>query len=187
MKIFVRVFITIVVFISLYYMLNEMRVYQIDSSIDWFYNDFKLEDLITNGDDNIFFIETRDNIDSIPGRTICALESAQRHNPKSKIFFIMDHKTNFNPNNNRELNRIKNLNIVISDFNDIVKDTAIEKTWYNMTKKEGYFLHNISDVLRLVLLYKFGGTYMDTDIITVKPLPDIRNFLAYLDNTNSIS
>ena len=34
-----------------------------------------------------------------------------------------------------------------------------------------------SDVLRVAALYKFGGTYVDTDVITIKKHPDDKNFI----------
>ena len=37
--------------------------------------------------------------------------------------------------------------------------------------KQGFTSENLSNALRLALLYKFGGAYFDLDIISVKPLP----------------
>ena len=47
--------------------------------------------------------------------------------------------------------------------------TVRKWNWY------GHWLLCIySDVLRVAILYKFGGTYMDTDIITLSDHPSVR-------------
>jgi hypothetical protein len=38
---------------------------------------------------------------------------------------------------------------------------------------------DVSDLLRLLFLYMQGGTYMDTDLILVNPLPNNTNFMAW--------
>ncbi|XP_043540070.1 alpha-1,4-N-acetylglucosaminyltransferase-like, partial [Chiloscyllium plagiosum] len=43
--------------------------------------------------------------------------------------------------------------------------------------KERYWLHVLADGCRLALLWKYGGIYLDTDIISLKPL-EFRNFLC---------
>ena len=37
--------------------------------------------------------------------------------------------------------------------------------------KGEYYLKDMSNTLRLALLYKYGGTYMDTDLLSLKSLP----------------
>jgi lactosylceramide 4-alpha-galactosyltransferase len=37
-------------------------------------------------------------------------------------------------------------------------------------RKSKYFLEHTSDVYRLILLWKYGGTYLDTDIIVRRPI-----------------
>ena len=34
---------------------------------------------------------------------------------------------------------------------------------------------HLSDLVRFSLLYLYGGTYLDTDVITIKPLPRVRS------------
>ncbi|CAH8381936.1 unnamed protein product [Eruca vesicaria subsp. sativa] len=69
------------------------------------------------------------------------------------------------------------------DFTYIFKDTSAEK-WFERLKK-GMFSpgvipleQNLSNLLRLVLLYKFGGIYLDTDVIILKPLTNLHNVIG---------
>ena len=39
---------------------------------------------------------------------------------------------------------------------------------------------HLSDLVRFSLLYLYGGTYLDTDVITLKPLPSVRSVLFYI-------
>ena len=35
----------------------------------------------------------------------------------------------------------------------------------------------MSDLVRLLLLSKKGGAYLDTDVLSLKPLPEMKNFI----------
>ncbi|KAF8093339.1 hypothetical protein N665_0384s0025 [Sinapis alba] len=69
------------------------------------------------------------------------------------------------------------------DLAYIFKDTSAEK-WFERLKK-GMFSpgvipleQNLSNLLRLVLLYKYGGIYLDTDFIVLKPLTHLHNVIG---------
>lgn len=59
------------------------------------------------------------------------------------------------------------------DFDYIFKNTPAE-AWFNELSKgnidpgEVSLGQNLSNLLRLALLHKFGGTYIDTDVIVLK-------------------
>ena len=40
-------------------------------------------------------------------------------------------------------------------------------------KKSKYRVNNISNVLRVALLWRFGGTYLDTDMMVLRPFPEV--------------
>lgn len=44
-----------------------------------------LEELIGSNENNLFFIETNDNISAVHPRLLCAFESAAEHNPTFKV------------------------------------------------------------------------------------------------------
>ena len=35
----------------------------------------------------------------------------------------------------------------------------------------------MSDLVRVLLLSKKGGAYLDTDVLSLKPLPEVKNFI----------
>ncbi|GAB5576812.1 alpha-1 [Prionailurus iriomotensis] len=49
-------------------------------------------------------------------------------------------------------------------------------TWINASV-ESNWLHVSSDASRLAIIWKYGGIYMDTDVISIRPIPE-ENFLA---------
>lgn len=72
---------------------------------------------------------------------------------------------------------------IAPDFEYIFKDTHAE-SWYNRLKDgnvnpgEISLGQNLSNLLRLALLYKFGGIYMDLDVIVLKSLSKLRNTIG---------
>lgn len=69
------------------------------------------------------------------------------------------------------------------NFDYIFKDTFAE-AWFNRLRRgsvdpgEISLGQNLSNLLRLVLLYKFGGIYIDTDVIVLKSLAQLRNAIG---------
>jgi len=69
------------------------------------------------------------------------------------------------------------------DFAYIFKDTSAEK-WFERLKKGTLspgvipLEQNLSNLLRLVLLYKYGGIYLDTDVIILKSLSNLHNVIG---------
>ena len=37
---------------------------------------------------------------------------------------------------------------------------------------------NLSNLLRLALLYRYGGIYLDADVVVLRPLSDLRNAIG---------
>ncbi|KAK7327917.1 hypothetical protein VNO77_22010 [Canavalia gladiata] len=69
------------------------------------------------------------------------------------------------------------------DFNYIFKNTHAE-VWFNRLKQgnvnpgEVSLGQNLSNLLRLVLLYKFGGIYIDADVMVLKSFSKLRNTIG---------
>jgi len=69
------------------------------------------------------------------------------------------------------------------DFNYIFKNTHAE-SWFNrliqgnVNPGEISLGQNLSNLLRLSLLYKFGGIYIDADIIIMKSFSNLRNTIG---------
>ncbi|KAL6991031.1 lactosylceramide 4-alpha-galactosyltransferase [Sarracenia purpurea var. burkii] len=69
------------------------------------------------------------------------------------------------------------------DFDYLFKNTVAE-SWFNRLRNgdvdpgEVSLGQNLSNLLRLALLYKFGGIYIDTDVIILKSLSKLRNVIG---------
>lgn len=65
----------------------------------------------------------------------------------------------------------------------LFKDTPAE-SWFNELKKgnvdpgEIPLAQNLSNLLRLAVLYKYGGVYLDTDVIVLKKFSALRNTIG---------
>ena len=74
---------------------------------------------------------------------------------------------------------IKYSYVNVSTFFD---GTPIEDLWRsNEVLRSQYLIVHTSDLLRLAVLWRYGGTYSDTDVIFLKPLMDrvkMPNFVA---------
>ena len=53
--------------------------------------------------------------------------------------------------------------------------TPLERLWTeDKIQSSKYVVSHLSDILRYSLLWRFGGTYVDTDVIFIKSLPQTR-------------
>ena len=66
----------------------------------------------------------------------------------------------------------KNIIFAKDNFSKLVADTTVSKLWKSgAITSTGFYLNNISNVLRIVLLLKFGGVYFDSDVISIQQVP----------------
>nr|KYP39850.1 Uncharacterized protein At4g19900 family [Cajanus cajan] len=72
---------------------------------------------------------------------------------------------------------------VTPDLPYLFKGTTAE-SWLNELRKgnkdpgEISLFQNLSNLMRLAVLYKYGGVYLDTDFIVLKPLTGLRNSIG---------
>ncbi|XP_075720030.1 alpha-1,4-N-acetylglucosaminyltransferase-like [Rhinoderma darwinii] len=146
--------------------------------------DFFNENDILNRGDGIIFLETTDTLQPKP-LVLCAIESAARvYHDRPVVFFMKGLKEVDSDGEKRSLKYFPTLksldNIYILP---LILDDTLNSTpflpWYNkiIPEQEKYWIHNIADSCRLALMWKFGGIYMDTDIISIRPVP-YQNFVA---------
>ncbi|KAM4650715.1 alpha-1,4-N-acetylglucosaminyltransferase-like [Discoglossus pictus] len=121
-----------------------------------------------------------------PHLVLCAIESAARIYPDRPVAFFMKGLKNISTE--EEENRILNTFPTLSNLSnvylfplameEVFKDTPL-LPWYLKVNpsKEHFWTHVSSDGSRLALIWKYGGIYMDTDIISIKPIT-IKNFLV---------
>ncbi|KAK7082430.1 hypothetical protein SK128_015749 [Halocaridina rubra] len=78
---------------------------------------------------------------------------------------------------------MKQIKLIWMDLDELFDDPYL-RGWHH----ERSYLFNefqaprfVSDAARVVLLWSYGGTYIDLDVITLKPFPEIPNFLGRMD------
>ena len=72
-----------------------------------------------------------------------------------------------------------NLHILHIDFESFILDSPMESLWRKgQVQDSQYIVSHMSDILRFLILYRFGGTYLDSDQIVLKAFPKQRNFVG---------
>ena len=78
--------------------------------------------------------------------------------------------------------KYSNIRIKYANIDAFLEGTPLHVLWEQSRLQTSEFLvSHLSDVLRYALIFRFGGTYVDTDVIFLKPLPDekmIPNFVG---------
>ncbi|XP_072340519.1 lactosylceramide 4-alpha-galactosyltransferase-like isoform X2 [Scyliorhinus torazame] len=143
-------------------------------------------------DDNttIFFVETSGKTNP-SFLSMCSVESAARAHPGAKIVLLMkgiSAMKNTQTLGVSLLNCFPNVEIRPLDLEELFADTPLS-LWYSRLRQwwQPYLIPVMSDACRLVLMWKYGGIYLDTDIIVLKNLLNLTNCIGreqqYLLNT----
>lgn len=138
------------------------------------------------GPNSIFFHETscRGGLDS---RQACAIESAARAHPEREVYLMFSAPISdfvYQRSCIAELRRLPNVRIARVHITDYAKNTPLEA----MVESEPFIkskwrVEHTSDVLRYLSLYKWGGVYLDTDMVIVKSLTPLgHNWVATQDS-----
>lgn len=148
-----------------------------------------------NNGKNIFFLETScssDGIVKLNARQACAIESAAKTNPNHQIFVLFASPVGF-----RNTTPLPIIDLVLSYKNVHLNTLNItqyaEKTPLQEWIKNGalyrsmYMNAHTSDVLRYLTLWKFGGTYLDLDVVVRRPLDSISSNYAGAETNITIN
>lgn len=119
-------------------------------------------------------------------RQACAIESAAIQNPDRNIFVLFVTPVGHPKNRNESSPILKALqsysNIFLRNINipKYVKGTPVEEWLMSGKLFTSIHLHvHVSDFLRLLTIYKYGGTYLDLDFIFLQSLDGLqRNYLT---------
>ncbi|NXU82356.1 A4GAT galactosyltransferase, partial [Xiphorhynchus elegans] len=132
---------------------------------------------------NVFFVETSEQ--TKPGYLFsCSVESAARTHPETSVVVLMRGLGKGNTSLPEHwvfslLSSFPNVQIRPLDLPELFSETPLEK-WYlsPLRKSEPYFLHVLSDACRIVLMWKYGGVYLDTDFIVLRNLENLTNAMG---------
>lgn len=139
--------------------------------------------------ENIFFIDSREATADVKlmTRQACAIESAALTNPNLKVFVLFSCPERLrNLQMTPELKSVMtypNVFIYYLDVKEFSASTPMEEFIRSKKlAKSNFKIEHTSDVLRLLVLWKYGGTYLDTDMIVKKSFEAVKpNFACVQD------
>lgn len=136
----------------------------------------------------IVFIETSGQ-NCLRPRQACSIESAARTNPDMTIYVYMaltpppgSPEVDKGDGLERDchtmdiLAKFPNVEIIHEDLTQHFLDTPLEQILLDGTFDQSNFsFQHMADALRIVLLYKYGGIYIDMDVVILRSLACLRN------------
>ncbi|KAK8968402.1 hypothetical protein KSP40_PGU002163 [Platanthera guangdongensis] len=79
--------------------------------------------------------------------------------------------------------------VAMPNLDELLKDTPaliFASVWGEWRRTKHYPLH-YSELVRLAALYKYGGVYLDSDLIVLKPLYSLKNSICIVDQRDGNS
>lgn len=126
-------------------------------------------------------------------RQACAVESAAKWNSNRDIFVIFSAQVGFDGKDpySPVINALKsypNIHFRTVDWYQYAIGTPAEQ-WIkkDMIFKSKFFNVHLSDLLRLITLYKYGGIYFDLDFVIQRNLDDLPPNFAGAQIENDIN
>lgn len=135
---------------------------------------------LPHGNHNIFFVETWrgcNQMAHLTQRAACAVESAAKINPNWTVYLFFIDVIGYEKDVGHLLDTIlfqQNIKIIAISLEELSRKTPLYD-WVKAGhyKESQYLVSHVSDLVRILVLYKFAGTYMDTDIISLKPVDQL--------------
>lgn len=159
----------------------------------------EITDISPRKADSIFFHETSCNSYfkgkiEIQARQACAVESAAYTNPGYDIYLlftspgIIKDEGSLSDRILNALQSYKNIKLYHLDYEKYTKDTPLEEL-YKSGKVESskYTRSHASDVLRYLTLWKYGGIYLDLDVIVLKSFKDLPDNFAGSESERNVA
>ncbi|KAG5670081.1 hypothetical protein PVAND_000366 [Polypedilum vanderplanki] len=153
------------------------------------------ERLKNSNSQQIFFIESHleghRNLSS--PKQACSIESAARINPNLDIYLLLmtdqDEVVLDQTPQLEVLLSYPNIRIRFANITEFTRGTILEEFFKeNKVQKSNFRLAHTSDIMRMLVLNKFGGLYLDHDVLSLYPvklIPD-KNF-ACMEKPNQFN
>nr|XP_022900704.1 lactosylceramide 4-alpha-galactosyltransferase-like isoform X1 [Onthophagus taurus] len=133
---------------------------------------------------SIFFLDTslkdyQHKTVTIHRRVSCALESAALHHRNRTIYYVYvgrypEAAMDTNDINLKPILMYENVQIVYVKIDDLVENTEIEELIKKGSiQKSNYYVEHFKDAFCVILLRKYGGVYMDGDVIILRSLDEL--------------
>lgn len=138
---------------------------------------------------NIFFLETCCGESMVLNpRQACSIESAAKNNPDRDVhLFVINPKKVSNESTQliHQLLTYPNIQISRIKADDYMKDTPLEQWYAHKPMKTSQWPNvHLSDVLRLITLWKYPGIYLDLDVVVMKYVHPPKPSLKKIQYTN---
>ena len=130
---------------------------------------------------NIFFHETScsdTGIVQLTARQSCAIESAARANPNWNVFVLFASPVGFRNKSTLPiidaLLQYPNVHLRFLNITTYAEQTPLSE-WMKSGEifRSSYMNSHLSDILRYLSLWKYGGTYLDLDVVVKKTFENI--------------
>lgn len=145
----------------------------------------KFTEAFPSSDYKAFVVETS-NRDSLNYRQACAVESLAALNPGLPVYVLMTNESI--DGNSPTVSTLKKFysNVVFRSIyptGELFMGTPLERWYFCSGWNYGpYAVSHLSEALRVLLLYLFGGYYFDPDIVMMQTIPRyLRNYVSYED------
>ncbi|XP_068220024.1 lactosylceramide 4-alpha-galactosyltransferase-like [Palaemon carinicauda] len=134
--------------------------------------------------DTIFFVKTSCHT-HLSAREACAIESILNHHPKHSVRLMLAAPAfNFSHPFTKILQNNTKMKFSWLDLNEIFANEPLQ-SWHQERRwmlSGGRTSAVVNDVARAEILRRYGGTYVDLDALTLRPLPKKTNWLTRVDN-----
>lgn len=144
-------------------------------------SEISLSGLVRNDEKNIFFLQTNHELQSFNLRDLCAYESAALHNPDYQVIILINERSKFLPVPLYFSTSYSNVNFKWINMHHLAMNSPSWNHWKSgkLNENNKNALHDMSDMLRTLILARFGGIYLDNDAISLREIPRIgKNFIT---------
>lgn len=147
--------------------------------------DIWLEDVLTGerqprDENTIFFHITNcfnNSYVTLTSRQACAVESAAINNPYMDVFVLFASPAMISKNKSSAIASLLSYGNIFFRVNNLWKYTEGTPTekWFKteVIFKSMYLYSHLSDLCRYVTLWRFGGIYLDADVVVIKTFQDV--------------
>lgn len=158
----------------------DKRVYGSEPPFSWSTNLSSVQiqpfqDDLVQINETTFFLETQESLPKLDRTLLCAVESYHLENPNEQIVVLINGAGTLPmvPDYLSDVNQIHFRHISFSHF---LEESPLGELWNSsMWKETLYPLNHMSDLLRVAILHKFGGKYIDSDMIALKAFPKLND------------
>ncbi|KAL1455755.1 hypothetical protein MTO96_043646, partial [Rhipicephalus appendiculatus] len=153
------------------------------------YDDSLFKESTGNKADDIWFLEASGRRKLKP-REACSIESACRHDTNYTVHLL--YTGNISSTHCaylRALSKLSNFRSAAINASTELAGTPLSRFYERggALRRSPYFVEHLNDFLRYAVIWKRGGIYLDSDIIVLKSLKDIRNSVVFQDYGKTVA